>query len=119
MSAADTLRRLRGDGFTLGVDDSGRLRVSPRQRITDDIRDEVRYFCAELIELVIAEAAADPDPRGRCLDCRHYSSTDHACGNHVRALLLTPTVSRALAELRQHCPAFTATAAATNRTATQ
>ena len=56
----------------------------------------------------------DPDPRGRCLDCR--SAALGACVTPSRAGLSArygkAELSRAFMELRQRCPAFLARATA-------
>lgn len=106
MSAADTLRRLRADGFTVSTKE-GRLFVGPRNRITDDIREGVRYFRASMIEALEAEARGEPDSLIRCVDCLHYNAAAQLCINHRRALLTVPIIGPALASLRQHCPGHT------------
>lgn len=51
-----------------------------------------------------AAANADVDRRVTCQACKHYRP--HRCGNHVRAQLRHPDVSRAMAALPQWCGGF-------------
>lgn len=106
MSAADTLRRFRSVGFTLTTD-GVTLFVSPRERLTDDDRDELRYFKPDILALLAREGGGEPrDGRVRCVDCRHYSSAAHRCANYRSALLMGPEVGPDLAALPQHCYGF-------------
>ena len=109
MSAADTLRRLRAEGFTIQPD-GRRLIVVPASKMTSDIRDELRHFKDELLALLAAEIAGDPtDTRVTCQRCDHYSSAAHRCRNYRAALLFGPDIAPAIAALPQHCPGFART----------
>ena len=106
MSAADTLRRLRAEGFTIQPD-GRRLIVVPASKMTSDIRDELRHFKDELLALLTAKLAGDPtDPRVTCLQCVHYISAANRCRNFSAALLFAPDIAPTLAALPQHCPGF-------------
>lgn len=52
--ADELLHRLRAARFRL-VADGNKLLVSPRERITDELRDEIKANRAELLALLMAE----------------------------------------------------------------
>lgn len=106
MSAANALARFRAEGFTLATD--GRtLLASPRSRLTDDDREELRYLKPDILAILALEARGDPDDdRRRCHECRHHSVAAYRCANYRGALLMSPEVGGDLAGLPQHCPGF-------------
>lgn len=50
------------------------------------------------------ENKLDTDPRVTCTTCQHYRPL--RCNNHKRAALWSAEISRALADLKQHCPGY-------------
>jgi len=75
MSARELLADLAGAGFEVRAD-GDRLRVSPRERITDGMRDALRAAKPELLEL-LAERASQPEPTWRAASTRYMAH--HAC----------------------------------------
>lgn len=61
MNAAERLRR---DGFTLALDDAGRLSITPAGSLNDSIRDYIRAHLGE-IKAALRHPANEPPPRCR------------------------------------------------------
>lgn len=99
MRAADLYRRLLNAGLRIEADDTG-LIVGPAGLLTDEDRAAIREHRDDLLRLVL-----DPDPRVRCLDCRHHRPAAFRCANFRRAGLQHPDIAADLAELPQRCPA--------------
>jgi hypothetical protein len=98
MSARDLLDRLLDAGLRVDADDRG-LIVKPAVLLTGELRDDIRRHRDGLMVLV-----RGPDPRVRCLDCKHHRPDAYRCANYRAAGLQHPDVSGDLAELRQDCP---------------
>lgn len=75
MGARELLIDLAADGFEVRAD-GDRLLVSPRERITDGLRDALRAVKPELLAL-LAERASQPEPDWRAASARYMQH--HAC----------------------------------------
>jgi hypothetical protein len=100
MGARDLHRRLLDAGLHVEADDAG-LIVGPAGLLTDEDRADIRWHRDDLLRLVL-----DPDPRVRCLDCRHHRALAFRCSNYRRAGLRHPDIAADLAALPQHCTGF-------------
>jgi hypothetical protein len=60
--AAQLFTNLARQGFTLAAEGNG-IRISPASRLTDAIRRDIREHRAELLAILLAQAAPLPSPR--------------------------------------------------------
>ncbi|MDE2565334.1 MAG: hypothetical protein KGL50_06085 [Burkholderiales bacterium] len=98
MGARDLHHRLQAAGLHVEADAAG-LIVGPAALLSDEHRADIREHRAELLRLVL-----DPDPRVRCLNCRHHRPLAFRCANHRRAGLMGQDIAPDLAALLQSCP---------------
>jgi hypothetical protein len=76
MGAQDLLQHLRGAGLSLAVD-GDRLTVTPRERLTDDMRETIRANKAVLLQ-ALAWPASRPDPPSEMYARAREDDQDHA-----------------------------------------
>ena len=111
MLAAEFMAELASRGITVRAIATG-LKAHPASKLTPCDVDAIRYFKADILDLLLVAERTDADGRVTCLRCHHRQGSD--CANYRAAGLASPEVGHTLAALPQHCPGFKRVQAAAN-----